>query len=383
MEDLRGLGLEEMFSLKKINVGVLFGGKSTEHEVSLQSAKNVIDAIDRDKYDITLIGIDKTGRWHINNNSQFLLNSNDPRLIALNNSEKEVVLVPGGTGRQLLCISDGCTSDSIDIVFPVLHGPFGEDGTVQGLLKLADIPFVGAGVLGSAVGMDKDVTKRLLRDAGIPTARFLAVRAREREKLAFRDIVQQLGLPLFVKPANAGSSVGVSKVYNETQFSEAHAKAFEFDNKILIEEFVAGREVECAVLGNEDPIASDIGEIIVQRDFYSYEAKYIDENGAILQIPAKIPPAMAKMIQGLAIKTFQVLCCEGMARVDFFLTEDNRAVVNEINTIPGFTKISMYPKLWEISGITYRELIDELIQLALERFAREKRLKTSRGELPR
>ncbi|WP_425058979.1 D-alanine--D-alanine ligase A [Sporomusa carbonis] len=363
--------------MKKINVGILFGGRSTEHEVSLQSAKNIIDAIDKEKYNITLIGIDKTGHWYLNDSSRFLLNSNDPKYIALHTTDKDVVIVPGEERQKLLCISDRSISGTIDVVFPVLHGPYGEDGTVQGLLKLANIPFVGAGVLGSAVGMDKDVTKRLLRDAGIPIAKFLVCHKWDRDNFNFYEISRQLGLPLFVKPANAGSSVGVSKVKNEQQFIKAVQEAFEFDTKVLIEEFVEGREVECAVLGNENPIASSVGEIIAQQEFYSYEAKYIDENGAILEIPAKLPDDIVKMIQELAVKTFKVLCCEGMARVDFFLTKDNKAIVNEINTIPGFTKISMYPKLWEISGITYGELIDKLIQLALDRHAREQHLKTS------
>lgn len=363
--------------MKKINVGILFGGRSTEHEVSLQSAKSILDAIDKEKYDVTLIGIDKTGRWYLNSSSQFLLNSNDPKHIALNTSDKDVVLVPGEEGQKLLCISDIKASGNIDVIFPILHGPYGEDGTVQGLLKLANLPFVGAGVLGSAVGMDKDVTKRLLRDAGIPIAKFLVLHKWNQNELSFHEASRYLGLPLFVKPANAGSSVGVSKVKNEQQFIKAIEEAFEFDNKVLIEEFVAGREVECSVLGNQQPIASGVGEIIAQREFYSYEAKYIDENGAVLEIPAQIPTAIVTEIQDLAIKTFKVLCCEGMARVDFFLTIDNKVLVNEINTIPGFTKISMYPKLWEVSGITYRELIDRLIQLAIERHSREQRLKTS------
>lgn len=366
--------------MKKINVGILFGGKSTEHEVSLQSAKNVIDAIDKDKYDITLLGIDKTGQWFLNNSSHFLLNSNNPKSIALDKTDKEVVLVPGNANQQLLCVSDKSESRSVDVVFPVLHGAYGEDGTVQGLLKLAGIPFVGAGVLGSAVGMDKDVAKRLLRDAGISNAKFLVCHKWDQQALNFDEVSQYLGLPLFVKPANAGSSVGVSKVKNKEQFLQAIDKAFEYDNKLLLEEFIDGRELECAVLGNENPIASSVGEIIAQHEFYSYEAKYIDENGAVLQIPAKISDEIAKKIQDAAIHTFKVLCCEGMARVDVFLTKDNQVVVNEINTIPGFTKISMYPKLWEVSGISYTELIDKLIQLALERQGREKNLKTSYEE---
>ncbi|CUH96841.1 D-alanine-D-alanine ligase [Propionispora sp. 2/2-37] len=362
--------------MKKINVGILFGGRSTEHEVSLQSAKNVIDAIDQEKYDITLLGIDKAGRWYLNNRSQFLLNSDDPKTIALKTG-RDVVLVPGNEKNQLIGVFDKTAAANIDVVFPILHGPYGEDGTVQGLLKLADIPFVGPGVLASAVGMDKDVAKRLLRDAGIPIARFRVYYQWDQESLDFQDISKQLGLPFFVKPANAGSSVGVSKVKNEAQFHQAVKEAFAFDNKILIEEFIEGREVECAVLGNEKPVASRVGEIIAQQEFYSYEAKYIDENGAILQIPAQLPAETEKLIQDTAVNTFRVLCCEGMARVDFFLTKDNNIVVNEINTIPGFTKISMYPKLWEISGITYRDLIDRLIQLALEKHKGERNLKTS------
>lgn len=363
--------------MKKINVGILFGGKSTEHEVSLQSAKNIIDALDKEKYDITLIGIDKTGQWHLHDKSQFLLNCNDPKYIALSKTDKNVVLAPGNENQQLFRIANTGAGSSVDVVFPVLHGPFGEDGTVQGLLKLANIPFVGAGVLGSAVGMDKDVAKRLLRDAGIPIAKFLVFHKWDEAKPDFAEVSRYLGLPLFIKPANAGSSVGVSKVKDEAQFNAAVAKAFAFDNKILIEEFIEGREVECAVLGNEAPIASKVGEIIAQQEFYSYEAKYIDENGAILEIPAKIPDETMAKIQAAAIKAFQALCCEGMARVDFFLTRDNRVVVNEINTIPGFTKISMYPKLWEISGISYSALIDRLIQLALDKYGREQQLKTS------
>ena len=363
--------------MKKINVGILFGGKSTEHEVSLQSAKNIIDALDKEKYDVTLIGIDKTGQWHLHDKSQFLLNCNDPKYIALSKTDKNVVLAPGNENQQLFRIASTGAGSTVDVVFPVLHGPFGEDGTVQGLLKLANIPFVGAGVLGSAVGMDKDVAKRLLRDAGIPIAKFLVFHKWDETKPDFAEVSRYLGLPLFIKPANAGSSVGVSKVRDAAQFTEAVAKAFAFDNKILIEEFIEGREVECAVLGNEAPIASKVGEVIAQQEFYSYEAKYIDENGAILEIPAKIPDETMAKIQAAAVKAFQALCCEGMARVDFFLTRDNRVVVNEINTIPGFTKISMYPKLWEISGISYSALIDRLIQLALDKYGREQQLKTS------
>lgn len=363
--------------VKKINVGILFGGKSTEHEVSLQSAKNIIDAIDREKYNVTLIGIDKAGSWHLNEGSQFLLNSHDPKQIALKQSDKAVVLAPGNADRQLLSPGGGYAGEKLDVIFPVLHGAYGEDGTVQGLLKLADIPFVGAGVLGSAIGMDKDVAKRLLRDAGVPVAKFFTFQHWQKDRIDYQEITRELGEPLFVKPANAGSSVGVSKVKNAAQFAAAVEAAFAYDRKILVEECICGREVECAVLGNDRPTASAVGEIIAQQEFYSYEAKYIDENGALLEIPAKLPPETVSAIQAAAIHAYRVLCCEGMARVDFFLTPDNRVLVNEINTIPGFTKISMYPKLWEISGLAYPDLIDRLIQLALQRHSEEQKLQTA------
>ena len=363
---------------KKIRVGILFGGKSAEHEVSLQSAKNVVEAIDKEKYEVVLIGIDKQGRWYLNDESHFLLNSENPKLISLNKSNKNVALVTGKNGeREIVSVTDQTSFGAIDVVFPILHGTFGEDGTVQGLLKLANVPFVGAGVLGSSVAMDKDVMKRLLRDADIPIGKFLTFDRSSIETANFKEIEKQLGLPLFVKPANLGSSVGIHKAHTQTELEEAVKDAFNYDTKILIEEFIDGREIECSVLGNEDPIASVPGEIIPQHEFYSYEAKYIDEQGALLEIPAKLPKDLVKEIQELSIKAFQALCCEGMARVDIFLSKDNKVFLNEINTIPGFTKISMYPKLWEVSGIPYSDLIDKLIQLAIERFEREQKLKTN------
>lgn len=360
---------------KKIRVGILFGGKSAEHEVSLQSAKNVVDAIDKDKYEVALIGIDKTGRWLFPNKSQFLLNANDPKLIKLNKvSEQSVALIPQ-SGGELTNLSNQNSNSSIDVVFPILHGPFGEDGTVQGLLKLAGVPFVGASVLGSAIGMDKDVMKRLLRDAGIPIADFLVFK--QEDKIDFEKVSKKLGLPFFVKPANLGSSVGINKIKNRKDFSKAVKEAFQYDTKILIEEFIDGRELECSVLGNQEPIASAVGEVIPHHEFYSYEAKYIDENGAALEIPAKITPKIAKNVRELAVKTFKTLSCEGLGRVDFFLKKNGNIVVNEINTIPGFTKISMYPRLWGASGISYTKLINLLIKLAIERFRREQKIKTS------
>ncbi len=362
-------------SAKKINIGILFGGKSAEHEISLQSAKNVYEALDKEKYNPVLIAIDKTGKWISHVEAVHLLQPD--HLNELNTGEqiKDVALIPESHGKMTILNGDQ-SFPVLDVVFPILHGPYGEDGTVQGLLKLANIPFVGAGVLGSAVGMDKDVMKRLLRDAGIPIGKYVCIHAEE-EVPSFTEIEKSLGLPCFIKPANLGSSVGISKVNTEKEYLEGLKLAFEFDQKVLIEEFIKAREIECAVLGNRKPIASIPGEVIAQHDFYSYEAKYLDEKGAIIEIPAKISPELTKEVKNLAIKTFEVLCCEGLGRVDVFLTPDNKLLVNEINTIPGFTKISMYPKMWEKTGIPYGELIDRLIILAMERFKREQKLKTS------
>ncbi|HEY9868829.1 MAG TPA: D-alanine--D-alanine ligase [Candidatus Obscuribacterales bacterium] len=366
---------------RKIRVAVLFGGRSAEHEVSLQSARSILEAIDKNKYDVVPIAIDKAGRWYLNDASRLLLHADDPKSIKLNNGSRDsVALVPAPSGKQeqLISLTKHEPVEPIDVVFPVLHGTYGEDGTVQGLLKLANIPFVGPSVLGSAVGMDKDVTKRLLREAGIPVARFLVFERHRRSAIDFGAVTDQLGLPLFVKPANLGSSVGVSKAKDEREFKEAIALAFEYDTKILIEEAISGREIECAVLGNEEPMVSIPGEIVPTHEFYSYEAKYIDEKGALLEIPAKLTPEQVSAVQDLSARTFKALCCEGMARVDCFLTCDGQFLVNEINTIPGFTTISMYPKLWEASGLPYTELVDRLIQLAVERWEREQALKTSR-----
>ncbi|WP_025026928.1 D-alanine--D-alanine ligase [Caldalkalibacillus mannanilyticus] len=362
---------------RKIKVGIIFGGKSAEHEVSLQSAKNIIDAIDREKFEVLLIGIDKSGKWHLNESSTFLLHEENPKLIQLNHSNQSVALIPGEETNQLLSSNNFESLGQIDVVFPVLHGPLGEDGTIQGLLRMANIPFVGASVLGSAVNMDKDVAKRLLRDSGIHIANFMTLYRHTKDQFTFHDVKEKLGVPFFVKPANLGSSVGISKVKHEQEFAEAINQAFLYDHKVVIEECITGREIECSVLGNEDPIASVPGEILPQQEFYSYEAKYIDEKGALLQIPADLPPEIAKEIQQIATRAYQVLCCEGMGRVDFFLTEEGEIILNEINTIPGFTRISMYPKLWEASGISYSDLITKLIQLSLDRHRRDQQLKDS------
>ncbi len=359
---------------ERLRVAVLFGGRSAEHEVSLQSAKNIIEAIDKTKYDVVPIGIDKTGTWYLSDASEFLLHADNPELIALNKLSQPVALMAAEKSPHLIDVRDHRPAGAIDVVFPVLHGPFGEDGTVQGLLKLAELPFVGASVLGSAVGMDKDVMKRLLKEAGIAVADFLVLHRASAAAVDFAELRQRLGLPVFVKPANLGSSVGISKAGNERAFRQALDTAFSYDRKVLVEANIEGREIECSVLGNSEPRASLPGEIVPRREFYSYEAKYIDQDGALLRVPADLPSPVIREVQRLAVQTFKVLCCEGMARVDLFLTGEQRLVVNELNTIPGFTKNSLYPRLWEASGVSCAELIDTLIQLALQRFEEEKRL---------
>lgn len=321
--------------MKKLKLGVIFGGRSAEHEVSINSAKNIINSLSKDKYEVIPIKIGKDGK------------------------------IPFAKLSKL------------DVAFPIIHGPFGEDGSLQGVLKILNIPFVGPSVLGSAVGMDKDVMKRLLSEAGIKNAK--AVVLKQNQKLTFEKVKATLGLPVFVKPANLGSSVGVSKVENKKEFMNAINEAFKYDTKILIEEAIVGRELECSVLGNEKPIASPIGEVIMNTSsFYSYDAKYIEADGAITEIPAKnLSKTDIKKLQETALKVFEVLYCEGLSRVDMFLTKKGEIYVNEINTLPGFTNISMYPKLFAIAGISQTELIDKLILLAIERFERESKLTTS------
>jgi D-alanine-D-alanine ligase len=359
---------------EKIRVAILFGGQSVEHEVSLQSAKNVFEAINKDKYDVSLIGIDKQGKWHLNNKSKYLLNENDPKLIKLNNSNENLAILPGHNDNKIMNISNNSIIENIDVVFSVIHGTTGEDGILQGFLKLADIPFVGPSVLGSAICMDKDVAKRLMRDSQIPTSKFLTFSRNQINSINFNQVKETLGLPVFIKPANSGSSVGVNKAKNEEEFLKGIKDAFKYDNKILVEEYIKGREIECSVMGNEEPIVSVAGEIIAQHEFYSYDAKYIDDNGALTKIPSDLNEETLKKVQYYAVQAFKILCCEGMARVDFFVTENNDIYLNELNTIPGFTKISMYPKLWEASGVGYSDLIDKLITYAIDRYKRDKEL---------
>lgn len=356
-----------------IRLGLLFGGRSAEHEVSLQSARNILEALDKTRYAITLIGIDRDGRWYHDVDAQWLLGEAS----AANKLKAAVPLMLQPGAEAQLITANHEALPPLDVIFPVLHGTYGEDGAVQGLLRMAGIPFVGSGILGSAAGMDKDLMKRLLVQAEIPTAPWVSGHRWEQAKLTPTDVQAQIGdYPWFVKPANLGSSVGIHKIKGPQDFAAAIEDAFCYDHKILIEKGLDCREIECAVLGNENPQVSVPGEIQVQAEFYSYEAKYIDADGAILHIPASLSPELVEKIQAMALKTFQILEAEGLARVDCFLTPDGEVFMNEINTLPGFTRISMYPKLWEASGIGYSELLDRLIDLALARAERERCLKT-------
>ncbi|NWC86462.1 D-alanine--D-alanine ligase [Pseudomonas reactans] len=364
--------------MSKVRVGIIFGGRSAEHEVSLQSARNIVDALDRARFEPVLIGIDKTGHWHLNDTSNFLLNQENPALIALNQSNRELAVVPGKANQQLVETSGTGLLEHVDVIFPIVHGTLGEDGCLQGLLRMADLPFVGSDVLGSAVCMDKDISKRLLRDAGIAVTPFITLTRSNAARTSFEAAVNKLGLPMFVKPANQGSSVGVSKVGDEAEYFAAVELALGFDEKVLVESAVKGREIECAVLGNENPIASGCGEIVVSSGFYSYDSKYIDDQAAQVVVPADISQEASERIRGLAIEAFEVLGCSGLARVDVFLTDEGEVLINEINSLPGFTRISMYPKLWQAAGMSYSELVSRLIELALERHAGRKGLKISR-----
>jgi D-alanine-D-alanine ligase len=361
----------------RTRVAILFGGRSAEHEVSLQSARNVIDAIDRNKYDIVLIGIDRAGAWFLNKDSISLLNADDPRLITLNKGNLAVSLVPNDKAGVLVDLQGAAALPAIDVIFPVLHGPYGEDGSVQGLAKLANVACVGSDILGSAIAMDKDVSKRLLREAGIPVARHICLRRNGLTSAISRQLELDFGYPLYVKPANMGSSVGVAKVSHPAELAAAIETALRYDTKVLVEETITGREIECSVLGNDEPSASAVGEIGTDDGFYSYDKKYIDADGARLIIPAGLDSATLARVQQTAIAAFKTLESRGMARVDMFLTADNEIYVNEINTIPGFTSISMYPKLWLESGLSYTDLIDRLIQLALEEHAQKNGLLTT------
>jgi D-alanine-D-alanine ligase len=363
---------------ERIRVGILFGGKSGEHEVSLMSARSIMNAIDRAKYEVIPIGIDKLGRWLTRGDPMRLLSKGVSRSSQPSSSVTSP-LAGGSTTRELLPGTERAGFPSVDVVFPVLHGPYGEDGTVQGLLELADLPYVGAGVTGSAAGMDKALFKDIMKGRGLPITEYLVIMRRNwaaDHEGALNRVESALEYPVFTKPANLGSSVGISMCHNRSQLSAGLADAAAYDRKVLVEAAVpAAREIEVSVLGNDDPIASVPGEIIPSREFYSYEAKYLDsgEQASELLIPAPLAPEEIAQVQHLAVSAYRAIDCAGMARADFLLSGvTGELYVNELNTIPGFTAISMYPKLWDASGISYPELIDRLIALALERHADKK-----------
>jgi D-alanine-D-alanine ligase len=396
--------------MEKLRVGILFGGRSGEHEVSLLSAASVLNTIDKEKYEVVPIGITKDGRWLTAEHAENLLSGKlvlEPRNLRAGDPEttssaavlargESVVVPPEPVHRHSGLVpfqTDAAmmrrASDraiNVDVIFPVLHGTFGEDGTIQGLLELADIPYVGAGVLGSAAGMDKDIMKSLFIAAGIPIVKHVTIlrAAWEKDPKKVQKLMEsKLTYPVFVKPANLGSSVGISKAHNRKELGPAIEEAAKFDRKIVIEQGVGGkkekaREIECSVLGNDEPEASVPGEIVPGTEFYDYTAKYVDE-GSQLIIPAKLTKAETKRVQELAVAAFQAVDCSGLARVDFLMDPKTRKIyLNEINTMPGFTAISMYPKLWGASGLAYADLIDRLIQLGIERHEDKKKNQYSR-----
>lgn len=363
--------------MDKKNLLVIVGGQSPEHIISLRSGNSVVAALDKHKYNIFLAGISKVGIWYLFPYDDFLENPDDNSKISLKEGNRKVYL-DNINGKVFL--TDKTTHDiidQIDIAFPVLHGAYGEDGVIQGLFRSLNLPFVGVDILASSVGMDKDVAKRLWRDAGIPVARYILLNHQNKHDVTFSTAESMLGLPLFIKPANAGSSVGVHKVTNEDEFIHAISDAFLYDRKLLIEEAVSGIEVECAVLGNENPKASVLGGVKVTQTFYSFENKYISSASTEKSIPLQLPEDLTLRIRQTAIQAYQVIGCEGLSRVDFFLREDGTFVINEINTMPGFTSSSMYPKLWEASGLPYSDLLDQLIDLGWKRHQIVKTLKTT------
>ncbi len=356
-----------------MKVAILYGGKSAEHEISIRSANNVFKFIDKNKFKPFLIKIDKQGKWLTDKTMIGNEDFGSVNDLSEFNPVDKVVLNPG-SAKQFI-ISDTGHEFSVDVVHPVLHGPNGEDGSMQGLLKILNIPFVGPGVLGSAVGMDKEIMKRLLHEAGIKIGDYLV--ARHGDYPDFDKVKSLLGLPVFIKPANMGSSVGISRVSERSEYKKAIDLAFRFDTKLVIEANIEGREVECAVLGNEQPIASIPGEVAATKVFYDYESKYLDDNGYEIKIPADLDKNTENKVREIAVKTFRILECEGLSRVDVFVTKDKNILVNEINTLPGFTSISMYPMLWKETGINYKDLITKLIEFAIMRFERDSKLRHS------
>lgn len=365
----------------KKKIALVFGGKSAEHEVSINSARNIAKAIDLNKFDLYGLGISVQGSWYL-----FDQISDWENLKTLNEKSKssadfsslkvQACSLVFYQGKPQIQLFDANRFLNVDCAFPINHGTFGEDGCIQGYFKMMNLPFVGCDVFASALGMDKDFMKRVLTLAGIPNAKFEVLK--KNQPANYSDLIKKLGTPFFIKPANMGSSVGVHKIKNEKEFVEKSREAFQYDHKLIAEEFVQGREIECSVKGTRWQCAASVcGEVVPQHEFYSYEAKYLDDNGALLHIPADLPQHKSEEIRQLAVSVFETLGCEGLARVDFFLKKSGEIYINEINTLPGFTKISMYPKMWEATGLAYTDLITELIELALQKSKQDQELKTT------
>ncbi len=351
-----------------IRVGLLYGGKSVEHEISLRSARNVYQQMDRSRFEPILIGITKTGKWYLVDDVDHPIETGTPLNLGLGHSEHSFSASDGtgGTGP-------------LDVVFPVLHGTDGEDGSIQGLLQTVDLAFAGSGVLGSSMAMDKYVTKQLLEKVGIPTSRYVAVLDLDKATISYQSIVAKIGLPFIIKPISLGSSVGVTKINNQEDFDAAIDETLRYDQGFLAEEFISGRELECAILGNNEAKSSDPGEIIISSkyEFYTYDAKYQDPDAVKIEVPATIEPAIKERIKDFCLQAYKALRCEDFARVDLFLTPDNTIFINEINTIPGFTNSSMFPSLWAQHGIDYTSLITRILELGMERFQLRKKLDRS------
>jgi D-alanine-D-alanine ligase len=349
---------------KKKKVAILYGGRSVEHGVSVNSARNIFEYINKDRFEPLPIGITKSGQWYLT--SGVTKDIEQGKAMGL-------ILDAQSPGFTLLSSGDRMKAD---VIFPVLHGTDGEDGSIQGMIKAMDIPMVGTGVLGSSVSMNKIIAKRLLKLAGLPVTKFLAFDYTQKEEINFKEVKKELGLPFMVKSASLGSSVGVSKVKDEKSFHTAIDEAFRYDDSLLIEEFITGREIECAILGNTPPEASYPGEIVISSkyEFYTFDAKYVDPDAVRIDVPAKLDSKIAEKIRQVSVKAFQALHCEDFSRVDLFLTEDGAIYINEINTIPGFTNSSMYPMMWKERGVSFTDLISKLLDLADERYDRGKRI---------
>ena len=354
--------------MSKLHVALLFGGKSVEHEISINSARNIHEYIDRSRFDVSLIGISRTGGWYLKKEVNDRISDGEPLRLNM-----------AGSGKGFMRLNNEILR--FDIIFPVLHGTDGEDGSIQGLLTTFEIPFVGTGVLGSAMSMSKLYSKRMLQAAGIPVSKFLSYTFGERHMIRFEDLKHELGLPFMLKAANLGSSVGVFKISSQEGFNEKLDEVFRFDDTLLAEEFIEGRELECALMGNRTVEASLPGEVVVSDayDFYTYEAKYLDPDAARIVVPAEVPEETAEEIRKQSIQAYKTLHCEDFARVDLFLKKDGSILINEINTIPGFTNSSMFPMMWKERGITFTDLISRLIDMARERCSEQARILKSRG----